>query len=210
MNISQYLELWARQMSHGKIQIVGPFFDESSKLQEPLIFVDAGVRFRIGAIGFSAGDGDSTSIPMDEELNPTKDFSDLSFVLKNLPQHFCDIQLLGFLGHRNDHQLMNWAEAHRVLKSRTVQPTKIQFDQSVFAVSQGNWKLNIHGLFSLFSFEETELILNGACEYLVTAGQKFQPRSSQGLSNVGHGDIQMKVSEPIFIFTESPLLLSDT
>ena len=209
MRINDYLNSLNAKSDSLFLQIVGPFFDESVALKEPVIFVDGGVQYRKRNIGFSVGDGDSSSVPLDQKLNAEKDFSDLSFVLKRIPENLQKIYLLGFLGHRQDHQLMNLAEVHRFLKTKVNVPTRAQFDQSLFAVSKGNWKFDIHGIFSLFSFEEITLSLSGACKYRLGPNEKFQQLSSQGLSNVGHGEIQLTVTSPLFIFAQAPLLLSE-
>lgn len=187
---------------------MGPFFSSPEQLIEPVIFVDAGVKYRDGVVGFSVGDGDSSTVPMDQKLSPKKNYSDLAFVLKQAPEGIKKLNLLGFLGHRLDHQLMNWAEVHRYLKKQKNQQVVCQFDQSIYAVSEGSWQLTINGLFSLFSFSEIKISLTGACDFPVLKTDNFTPLSSHGLSNNGHGEIQLINTEPLFIFTESKLLIS--
>lgn len=214
MEIKNYLKPYKIQLGSSQsehlpvLQIVGPFYDRSTALVEPVIFVDKGAEFRIGNIGISVGDGDSTSLQLDQKLNPQKDLSDLAFVLENISDEFTQIELLGFLGGRHDHQLMNWAEVHRFLNFNLKNPTLVRFDKKIFVVSRGMWKLNIHGLFSLFSFETNEITLSGACDYPLLPDKKFKALSSMGLSNVGRGEINITVTSPLFIFTESSVLLS--
>lgn len=209
MEIKKYLEPFKAISNSCRLQIIGPFFDLSSPLQDPVIFVDGGAQFRSGTMGLSVGDGDSTTISMDQKLNAEKDFSDLSFVLENISDEFTKIDLLGFLGHRNDHQLMNWAEVHRFLKVKTIKQAFVRFDNKIVVVACGSWKVNIHGIFSLFSFEPNKISLSGPCDYPIHAEDNFKPLSSQGLSNVGHGEISLTVTSPLFIFSDSLLLLSE-
>lgn len=192
LNLKKYLEEFE---NNNALSIVGPFYDKYYNFSEPVVFVDRGVEFKNESSGFSVGDGDSTNKNLNELLNPEKNFSDLSYVLVNIPNNFKEINLLGFLGGRRDHELINFAECHQFLKSKT--QTKVIFENKVLALSRGDWSLDIKGLFSVFLFEKAEISLNGKCKY---PSNKLKELSSHGLSNVGNGEIQFKSSSPFFIF----------
>lgn len=181
------------------IHLVGPFFKETELLEEPIIYVDGGARFRKDLKGFSVGDGDSSTGKLDQTLNKEKDFSDLAFALGCIPNIFSIIQLHGFLGFRKDHEIMNLAEVHSLL-SKVNQPTQAYFDKSIIAFSKGEWSLHIQGVFSLFAFAPVELKLSGACDYKLEEIRTLKALSSHGLSNKGHGAIEIHCTAPIFIF----------
>ena len=176
------LKNYLQNFSSSVLQIIGPFFDESfdteSVLKDPVIYVDAGVHFRKIIQGFAVGDGDSSRLPMDEKLKTKKNFSDLSYVLQNIPSHFSEIQVLGFLGHRKDHEIMNFAEIHEFLKKTTTN-VQVNLDKKIKVLSKGTWDFVIHGSFSIFAWEEINLQLSGACEYQVFPLQPFSARYSR-------------------------------
>lgn len=195
------LQNYFKKFSSSEVQIVGPFFDVDNQnlLKDPIIYVDAGVHFRTQAQGFSVGDGDSSEIAMDEKLNTKKSYSDLAFVLQHIPRQFSKIQLLGFLGHRKDHELINFAEVHKFLK-KSFNTVQIHFDKKIKVLSKGTWDLVIHGSFSIFAFEEIDLQVSGDCDCQVLAGEVFSALSSQGLSNQGYGEVKIICNQPLFIF----------
>ncbi|MFN8791461.1 MAG: hypothetical protein ACK5Y2_08410 [Bdellovibrionales bacterium] len=179
--------------------IVGPFYNERSHYSEPVVFVDRGVFFRKHQEGVSVGDGDSAGQKLQHQLESTKDLSDLAFVLENIPDHFERLILLGFLGARRDHELMNLAEAHRCLK-RSSRSRTVLFDQSVQALSKGKWSLQIQGTFSIFAFEPVELFLLGDCRFPLQPPSQLRALSSHGLSNQGFGTVKIETSGPLFLF----------
>ena len=199
MSLKKYLQ----NFSASDLQIIGPFFDESTMavdvLKEPVVYVDAGVRFQIAVRGFSVGDGDSSRVPLDEKLETKKNFSDLAFVLQNIPSHFSEIHVLGFLGHRKDHEIMNLAEVHEFLKKASTW-VQVYLDKKIKVLSAGTWNFVIHGNFSLFAFEEISLQLSGACDFPIFPPQSFSARSSHGLSNQGRGEIKIICNNPLFLY----------
>lgn len=181
-----------------EITLVGPLLIDSFVQEDPIVFVDGAVHFKTSShIGYSIGDGDSSTFKLDQKLNPHKDLSDLAFVLKDLPSNFKNIKLKGFLGGRKDHELMNLAEVHQFLKNRT--QTSVSFDNLIIAKSLGKWSINYKGIFSLFCFSETLLSLQGDCLYSLNTN-RLRPASSHGLSNVSKGTIELKNDNPLFIF----------
>jgi thiamine pyrophosphokinase len=166
----------------------------------PNIFVDGGSRYKKGNAGIIVGDGDSSfDTKMDICLNPVKAFSDLSFVLNSIPVSFKLINMFGFLGERRDHELINLAVIHRFLRERA-SVTKVVLEDKVIAYSVGEWTEKIEGVFSLFSFSQVDLELSGACQYSITKEESFIELSSQGLSNIGKGIVNINTSGPLFLF----------
>ena len=192
------LEKYLEEFSHeSTLYIIGPLASEISVNTLPLIFVDGGARFRKGAEGISLGDGDSFEGELDLKLNKNKDFSDLSFALKHIPQHFSEIHLIGFLGERRDHELMNLGEVSLFMKTRTGE-TKVFFDTSIIAFASGSYKIEHAGTFSLFGFEDSDLSVAGDCDYPFKG--ELRGLSSHGLSNIGSGEISILTSRPLFFF----------
>lgn len=198
MSIKKYLGNF-KNSQH--ITLVGPFCENTQAITEPVIFVDSGARLRKSGEGISVGDGDSFIGTMDVRLNPDKDFSDLAFVLQNIPQAFRTVKLLGFLGGRRDHELFNIGEAHHFLRSRKY-PTSIKFDNDIVGYSSGQWCLERIGGFSVSVVEETRVGIIGDCRYPCPQTTRFMPLSSLGLSNVGSGTLCIKCAGPVFILFE--------
>src|SRR3982750_1407403 len=104
--------------SQSQISVVGPMLNRVFTPSAPTIFVDGGTQFRpVGEknnpIRISVGDGDSGGINLDVLLPKEKDYSDLAFVLSNLPPTVRHVELIGFLGGRRDHELFNFGEVHK-------------------------------------------------------------------------------------------------
>lgn len=195
VNLSGYLQKFKTDI----LYLIGPFYDGSQISAEPIVYVDRGVQFRKNNAGWSVGDGDSADAELDEFLNPKKDYSDLAYVLRNIPPHYVNIHLCGFLGERRDHEIMNLAEAHSFLKN-VANATRVHFDKKVTALSRGTWALEASGSFSLFAFDSVKLALDGNCEYKIKEPTVFRALSSHGLSNSGHGKIEVTCNSPVFIF----------
>lgn len=195
-----------RSFSH--IALVGPLHHETFRPSDhPVIYVDGGVRLRPAPAdlqrSFSVGDGDSDHIPVDHRLPAEKDFSDLAFVLRELPPSIVQVDLFGFLGGRKDHELANFGELHSFLKSRSA-PTRAHLythgGLAVIAHSGGPFELRVHGLFSLFVIESSEVSLSGDCRYPLREGSRLSPFSSHGLSNEADGVVRVESRGPVFIF----------
>ncbi len=184
-----------------QITLVGPFFKHSQDIDEPVIFVDSGSQFRKSDEGISVGDGDSTDTPLEVQLNPDKDFSDLAFVLRNIPDHYREIDLAGFLGGRRDHELFNIGEVHHFLSTRKL-PTKVRLDSEVIGFSKGQWQFQRYGSFSVLTVAKTLVRITGDCRYACPEFTPFPPMSSLGLSNVGSGTIYIACDGPAFVLFE--------
>ncbi|MCB9026445.1 MAG: hypothetical protein H6625_09030 [Bdellovibrionaceae bacterium] len=181
-----------------QITIVGPLLSEELIQEDPIIFVDGAVIFKTQPqIGYSIGDGDSSFLQLDQSIDPQKDLSDLAYVLRQLSSHFKSIDLKGFLGGRKDHELMNFAEVHQFLKTRT--NTTVALDSSIIVKSAGKWTIKFKGTFSLFCFGETIVTLQGDCDYTLIE-KPLKSVSSHGLSNYSKGLIELENNNPVFIF----------
>ena len=60
--------------------------------------------------------------------------------------------------------------------------------------------LEINGLFSLGSFEDNKVKINGACLYQSKKWLPLPVLSSRGLSNIGSGKIEIESTSPLAIF----------
>ena len=178
-----------------KLTLIGPLIKERAFFSPPVVYIDGGTHLGVVENSFSIGDGDSSSVALDLQLPREKDESDLAYALKNIPEQYNEISLLGFLGGRKDHELINLAEIHRFLSERS--ETRVHFDDEICAFS-GSLELNIKGIFSLFAFEESKVSVKGACKYPLES--QLLARSSHGLSNEGSGVVIFETNCPIFLF----------
>jgi len=189
-----------------RVTLIGPVLTRApraGKLREPIIWVDGGADHRAPMFrdrpGFAVGDGDSAKSGLDQYLPQDKDYSDLAFVLRRIPQSYSEIVLLGFLGRRRDHELFNFGEAHQFLAGRE-SPTRLRFDHSVRAFSKGEWPFHMHAPFSVAVFAPAMLSLTGACKFPIAPAREVAPVSSFGLSNLGQGEVTLRADGPVFVF----------
>ncbi len=179
----------------------------SSLMNYPLICVDGGAHFS-KSMDIWIGDGDSFEKTIETDhifkFSVDKDLSDLAlaFNLFKTPLRY-EFHLWGFLGGRRDHELFNLGEAFRFLE--TNQQGQIRFyDQNgkvtYFMVGAGQWTFSHQGLFSLGTLKETAVTMIGKCRYPITTSQVLLPLTSQGLSNLGDGEIILENEGPVFIY----------
>lgn len=194
-NIHSFLDndktLWA----------VGPmeyFFDFSGNTITKVIFVDGGDKHKplfpeIGSI--TIGDGDSSKVVPDL-FKAKQTQSDLSFLLENLPTTIEKIHLLGFLGGRRDHELLNLGAAFHLGQSRQC---IIHFDHNVSVYPAGQFSIDYEGIFSLLSFEDMNCEIFGQVDYPLkkTCLSKV---SCLGLSNVAKGNFTISCDQSFLIF----------
>ena len=213
VSLSDYLR---RYSNCNKIVLVGPMnFNHEmftakahAGFVDPVIFIDGGTKWRHSPLthtettGHSLGDGDSYCGSLDTQLDPVKDFSDLSYALSHIGENFGRLQLHGFLGGRSDHELFNLGEVHHFVNSRH-RPVVVNFDDRIFALSSGQWRLNLTGTFSIGAIERVTITLSGACAYPCPENTQLEPLSSLGLSNIGSGAIDLKCHGPVLLFTEN-------
>ena len=186
-----------------RLTLVGPLYHGIEPFQPPVVFVDGGARYRRGGVGVAVGDGDSSPVPLDEMLRRDKDISDLGYALGQIPGHYKVIRLKGFLGGRRDHELFNLGAVDAFL-NRPDPAAAVIFDDDLFFVAQGDWRFEIHGLFSLACLCAATVRLTGQCEYSIAAATELQPLSSFGLSNVGGGELMLRCNRPVFILRSAP------
>ena len=196
MTLKNYLLKYNNSL---RLSILGPMSSPPKGLLEPIIYVDGGTKFQIDAEGYSVGDGDSSTIPLDEKLSTKKDFSDLGYALNQITQPFPEIHLFGFLGGRKDHELFNLGEIFHFLQRQT-EPVYANFEDVWIGYSAGTWELEIEGLFSLVTFSSTEVSLLGECKYQIPPGTEVPSITSFGLSNIGNGSIELTCAAPVFIY----------
>ena len=198
---------WDRFLSEingqSQIFIIGPMAHAEVPASGATVYVDGGTAAEPASPApfpvIRIGDGDSGAGLLDVTLPQDKDFSDLAFVLQSLPAHIDRVEMVGFLGGRRDHELMNFGEVHAFLKTRT-RFTRVNFDDSVIAFVGGPLELEIEGLFSVLVFEESSVRLTGACKFPLQVPTLLAPASSRGLSNEGQGLIKCESSKPCFVF----------
>lgn len=189
-----------------QVTLVGPLFNKQHRPTGPTIYVDGGANFRpednsITHPMISIGDGDSTDKPLEEVLEQNKDYSDLAYALRQMPGNVRHIDLLGFLGGRRDHELLNFGEVHHYLKGAT-KFKSARFDDLVVAFCGGKLSMEIHGRFSLIVFDPTLLSVSGACTFPVEQAAQIPNVSSLGLSNMGFGQVFVDSLGPCFLFLD--------
>ncbi len=194
MTLEQYLHRHPNQ----KLTLVGPLLTKPQPFErDPVVFVDGGVKFRLGTEGFSVGDGDSSPLPLNEKLPAEKDFSDLAYVLKHADQ-YRKVDAYGFWGERKDHELANLGEFQQFLKRQ--KRAEIHLPPHAKGYSAGSWSLLLNGLFSLLLLEAGEIQMTGDIQYPILKKQILAPLSSLGISNHAHGSIQIEATMPFFLF----------
>ena len=172
-----------------------------------LIFVDGGLihyeKFLLKLPiptkkAISMGDGDSSSRHMNL-FKSDQNLSDLSYCLNFLTRqkNVETFMFVGFLGGRVDHQFFNLGEISRFVKKNKGQ---VLLEDKVKFLPKGLSVLNIKGLFSLGSFEDNKVKISGACLYQSHKWLSLPILSSRGLSNRGHGKIEIESLSPLAIF----------
>ncbi len=183
-----------------EITLVGPFAAPRAHWPEPAIFIDSASRHKgESSLHVSVGDGDSSLEALDHTLPVEKDFSDLAYVLKEIPENIQRLSMVGFLGGRRDHEFMNLGEIHRFLSKRT-KPTECDVDWSVCGFSAGRWPLDFRGIFSTVALQNITLTITGKCRYQISTPAELSALSSHGLSNEAFGLIEIESNGPLFIF----------
>lgn len=178
------------------LYVVGPFY-QGQVLSEPCVFIDRGAHFRPAPnFGFSVGDNDSFLEALDHVLPISKDVSDLAFLLRDIPSHFTDIRLLGFLGERRDHELGTFFEVIQLLTNR--RGVVIWDNEEWVALSETSFMKEHRDVFSVFSFiENSNVKIEGNCLYPFQG--RLKPLSTHGLSNEGRGFVKITADKPILI-----------
>lgn len=186
------------------IQIIGPCpFNINLIVDLPTIFIDGGIQHRQriqDSKTLSVGDGDSnqTQYKLDIPFKKDKSFSDLQGSFQYIPDFVSEINLLGFLGERADHEFSNILELFSLCKQRHNFVAKLEDSIEIF--SPGTYHINHNGLISCYTFEDNLVSIEGDIKYPLRQ-EKITPLSSHGLSNEAHGDVSLEVSKsPLVIF----------
>ena len=172
-----------------------------------LIFIDGGLvhydKFLLKMPlltkkAISMGDGDSSNQLMDM-FKSDQNLSDLTYCLNYLSKQKDSETFIfvGFLGGRLDHQFFNLGEISRFVKKNKGQ---VLLEDKVEFLPKGLNILEINGLFSLGSFEDNKVKINGACLYQSKKWLPLPVLSSRGLSNIGSGKIEIESTSPLAIF----------
>jgi len=186
------------------INLIGPLKSDLSEVNSHdfTIFVDGGLNFKDGFNNYiSVGDSDSTSLKHDIQLDPVKDESDYFHALKQIPPKTKNIFAHGLYGGRLDHQLFILGETETILIKNNFNFFFFHDNNlRILAFSKGKHEFSAHGNFSLFSFTDQKILLTGDCKYKITGFDSKIPKlSSRGLSNIGHGKVELSCESPIFV-----------
>lgn len=188
--------------------ILGPMGPHLPREFQPLpaLAVDGGARFH-GEIQVWVGDADSFQDEIQAEHifrhKVEKDYSDLALALSLFvePRHY-KFHFWGFLGGRKDHELMNLGESMRFLE-KNPESQILFYDETgkvqIHAVGAGIWKFTHVGQFSLGTLKKTSVKMTGSCQYQIRHREIIEPLSSFGLSNEGHGEIQIEADGAVFV-----------
>ena len=195
------------------VNIIGPCEVDKSSINTTLhsIVVDGGLNHKITFQDYiSIGDGDSTKSSLEQKcqhlLPEDKNESDLHHALKLIPTKAKKILLHGFLGGRQDHQLMNLAECSHYIDKEENFEKNLHFykdkERFISILGPNTWVLEYFGVFSLFSFIDQNVVLFGDVKYRLGGEytQVLSAYTSLGLSNSASGQFTLKNQRPILIF----------
>lgn len=189
-----------------QVTLVGPLYNKTHIPTAPTIYIDGGGKFAptlpVDNPVVFVGDGDSgTDVELDEKLPAEKNYSDLAYVLRALPEAIVQVDMLGFMGGRRDHDLCNMGEVHAFLQSRP-HFTRVEMigpKERVLGFSKGRVSLEIQGTFSVVVLESAVVKISGECKYPLSREHMLTPLSSVGLSNEGSGTVEIESGPPAFV-----------
>ncbi len=193
-------------MSRSEVVLVGPVGPAlpASLSSHSVIAVDGGVRF-VERFDLWVGDADSIEGELPSgprvDLSPRKSRSDLAHALDEVTDSVRVLHLWGFLGGRRDHEWFNLGEVVRWLSVRASVEARFYDERGecrVRCLTRG--EIEHHGVFSLGSIEKNEILLTGACEYVLTEKTPLEPASSHGLSNRAFGRVRIEAERPVLLF----------
>lgn len=184
---------------------MGPELPPSFK-ELPLLGVDGGANYA-SSLDIWVGDADSFKGKITAShifRHPEdKDSSDLALGLSLFQeQRHYKFHFWGFLGGRRDHEIFNLGEAMAFLDQH--QECQISFYNNegkvlYYIVGAGLWKFSHQGLFSLGTIKKQSVRLTGACKYPIEKPAIIPPLASFGLSNQGHGEMELETDGPVFV-----------
>ncbi len=210
------LEEVRRQASlNQEVMVIGPMSIQNhivsirDKIKEGktvVVYVDGGLNWQKeiqSDFYISIGDGDSVAAEncsIDILFPQEKNESDLDLALKYISQWPArGIFAFGLLGGRRDHEWVVLGSFYRTfefmgeLKNIDLDNGAIKF------LAPGTHFLSHVGLFSVCSFETSEISIEGLCKY---NGQSIllKPFDSRGLSNEAQGDFKIYTSKRLVLF----------
>lgn len=174
-----------------------------------LIFVDGGLLHQkefkqkgpeLYQRSFSIGDGDSAQSGQLQLHKNNQNLSDLAFCLQQLQaiKGLKSMTLLGFLGGRKDHELINLGEIASFLKKRP--DVKVFLDDQIEFLPPGKHEFHFVGTFSLASFTANQIKIEGKCKYSLKKWTRLGPLSSLGLSNEASGLVTVECKKTVMLF----------
>lgn len=184
--------------------IVGPM-KPIGKLNNEIftVLVDGAMAHNLNLKNYvSIGDSDSWDGQHDYQLPQAKDRSDLYHAFKLVPDNYHQVHMHGFYGGRIDHFIINIGEIVHFLDQRRC---CIRFyngdDLLILVFSAGEWTFEFNGIFSLFSFDDNRLSIEGDCLYKSKEEYtNLNKYSSHGLSNEAFGLVKLTCKKPIVVF----------
>lgn len=194
--------------------LIGPMGPQVPEhlLSHALLGVDGGSDFA-KRLDIWVGDSDSGTKKTDcqyaFEFSSKKSSSDLNLALSLLsPLAKLTLHLWGFHGGRLDHEMINFGETSAFMETHPGSQAILYNHQGEVVakiLGQGKWSFERQGLFTVLSLRETQVIIDGECEYPLRVPTTFKPVSSLGLSNVARGTVLIHNSGPvILIFPVAP------
>ena len=87
-----------------------------------------------------------------------------------------------------------------LLSNQVNNKVKFLFDQSFICFPPGHHNVRLNRTFSLFVLEEAKITISGQVKYPLTNPTKVHPLSSQGLSNISHGEFFIQSDKPVFLY----------
>jgi thiamine pyrophosphokinase len=188
-----------------QINLIGPLSIQHDIIDTHLfsILIDGGVKHNlILENSVSIGDSDSSEgISHTFQLNPEKNRSDLAHALDLIPKQTKHVNCHGLFGGRLDHQLFILGDIHHFQMDF---PASFHIFSSekikMYLLPAGDWSLEINSEFSILNLFEQEISLHGAVKYPIQAKNNILPMTSQLLSNVGTGFIEIKNEKPLTIY----------
>lgn len=192
------LGLFDRFKNETIIALYGPM-DTSFDFNGPTIYIDGGVKHKNinHSPILSVGDGDSSLSDMDIKLNTEKEISDLEFVLQYLPLELECLHSYGFMGGEKDQEIHNLFAFYKLMNSRD-SLRSINLDSHRY-FPKGAHEIEVHGEFSLLTFEDTVMKVSGDVKYRCN-DTCVTPFSSRALGNQGFGKVSIQCNNPILLY----------
>lgn len=187
------------------VNILGPMELNKNIIDRSLftIVIDGGLNHQVELDNsLSLGDQDSSNHELDQVIPSEKDFSDLSYGLRHIPNQTEIVNCYGLLGGRLDHQLCVIGDILDYTKTN-----KTQFNlysnmtRSVIILPKGEWNFPYSGNFSVLSLKEQKVKIFGDIKYkLEKEYTHIKPLSSHTLSNEAFGSIKIINEFPISVY----------